>query len=322
MAPIPPLARRGAEPLSEYLKSLQARRAAHERVRLIYVAATRAREELHLFADLPGSQRPPPGTLLAALWPAAAGEFLQERPQAPPENRPPDNGPPENRSPARLMRLPADWRLPAFPAAPAVDGLIASSQEPVRLDDENGLDEVAHRLLRQRAAERAVCDQLRRCARRGRLPGDEDWIERALRDRLVRLGFEGADLAEETQRAASLWKRCVADSQLQWIFSERHTQAESPFELSGLYEGRLVTLTIDRMFADDRGVRWMVNFRPAPAPASAGESQRDESDLEKAVALAQELGAQKLGAQKLGAQDVRAGVYFPSLPAFREFPEG
>ncbi len=321
VAPIPAPGRRGSEPLTEYLKSLQARRAAHERVRLIYVAATRARDELHLFADLPPSQRPQPGTLLAALWPAAGAELLREPLLAPPENRPGENRPletessgnalPESASPAQLARLPANWQLPPFPAAPSVRGLIEYSEEPVSLDDQNLIDEGAHLLLPERGAERAVCDQLRRCSRHGRLPGAEDWIERALRDRLVRLGFEGAELAEEVRRAVSLWERCVGDSQLRWIFSERHVRAESPLELSGLYQGRLMALTVDRAFADERGVRWLVNFRPESARATHGVAQRVQAELEKAIALAKELGA----------QEVRAGVYFPSLQAFREVPQ-
>jgi ATP-dependent exoDNAse (exonuclease V) beta subunit len=66
--------------LNDWLKSVRSQRDRAEEKRLFYVAATRAREELHLFAalelkangDLPS---PAEGTLLKACWPAAAQHF-------------------------------------------------------------------------------------------------------------------------------------------------------------------------------------------------------------------------------------------------------
>jgi ATP-dependent exoDNAse (exonuclease V) beta subunit len=77
-----------SDKLNRWLKDIRARRDRAEEKRLFYVACTRAREELHLFAALtrkasgelalPGS-----GTLLKACWPAAEPHFaaLSARPQ-------------------------------------------------------------------------------------------------------------------------------------------------------------------------------------------------------------------------------------------------
>jgi len=69
-----------SDKLNAWLRSLRTRRDRAEEKRLFYVACTRAREELHLFAALKqkidGSlAEPPAATLLNACWPAAREEF-------------------------------------------------------------------------------------------------------------------------------------------------------------------------------------------------------------------------------------------------------
>ncbi len=76
-----PIAARGydAEALYRWMTSVEAAREAAELKRLFYVACTRAKEELHLFAapkaKANGEASVRRGTLLHAAWPAAAGEF-------------------------------------------------------------------------------------------------------------------------------------------------------------------------------------------------------------------------------------------------------
>jgi ATP-dependent helicase/nuclease subunit A len=76
-----PIAGRGEESkeLNAWLKGIHDAREAAERKRLFYVACTRAREELHLFASpeakMDGSVSRAAGSLLAAAWPAAERHF-------------------------------------------------------------------------------------------------------------------------------------------------------------------------------------------------------------------------------------------------------
>jgi ATP-dependent exoDNAse (exonuclease V) beta subunit len=69
-----------ADPLNDWLKNVRSRRERGEEKRLVYVAATRAREELHLFAALDRKAngdlaQPVYNTLLKAAWPAAQPHF-------------------------------------------------------------------------------------------------------------------------------------------------------------------------------------------------------------------------------------------------------
>jgi len=72
----------GSRELNEWLNSIEKARDAAERKRLFYVACTRAREELHLFAAAEaksdGSVSPTYGSLLSAAWPAAERHLIQD----------------------------------------------------------------------------------------------------------------------------------------------------------------------------------------------------------------------------------------------------
>jgi ATP-dependent exoDNAse (exonuclease V) beta subunit len=76
-----PIAGRGepSRALNQWLNGIHSAREAAERKRLFYVACTRAREELHLFAapavSAAGKINPPHGSLLEAAWPAAQAHF-------------------------------------------------------------------------------------------------------------------------------------------------------------------------------------------------------------------------------------------------------
>ncbi len=70
--------------LNDWMRSIETTRDAAERKRLFYVACTRAREQLHLFATLEenskGERKPRSGSLLAAAWPAAEPHFTTRQP--------------------------------------------------------------------------------------------------------------------------------------------------------------------------------------------------------------------------------------------------
>jgi ATP-dependent helicase/nuclease subunit A len=110
-----------------WIGELQGRREDDEAKRLLYVAATRARKELHLLGTAvtkvnnelsPGDRR----SLLGIAWPALQGDFERARdPQEPAPDATPQQAefafPPAFPS-IQLRRLPADWKPPTYSAAP------------------------------------------------------------------------------------------------------------------------------------------------------------------------------------------------------------
>lgn len=72
LGPIKPRAREGHDPISRYLGLREKRRGDYEVDRLLYVAATRAKQRLHLVAELSVKDgavtKPASGSLLSRLW--------------------------------------------------------------------------------------------------------------------------------------------------------------------------------------------------------------------------------------------------------------
>jgi ATP-dependent exoDNAse (exonuclease V) beta subunit len=90
-----PIEETGAERdlIYAWIKQLAAEKAAHEDGRLLYVAATRAKQRLHLLGETrllveDGAQtarNPDSRSLLAKLWPVVSGEFQRAAATAPAE---------------------------------------------------------------------------------------------------------------------------------------------------------------------------------------------------------------------------------------------
>jgi ATP-dependent helicase/nuclease subunit A len=74
----------GSQELNDWLKGIDKSREAAERKRLFYVACTRAREELHLFAspkmNAKGAVSTEYGSMLATAWPVAEKHFAAAAP--------------------------------------------------------------------------------------------------------------------------------------------------------------------------------------------------------------------------------------------------
>jgi ATP-dependent helicase/nuclease subunit A len=125
---VAPIGRNGKQGgIYAWIGELQGRREDDEAKRLLYVAATRARNELHLLGTAvtkvnnelsPGDRR----SLLGIAWPALKEDFERARdPQEPETEATPQQAefafPPAFPS-IQLRRLPADWKPTAYAAPP------------------------------------------------------------------------------------------------------------------------------------------------------------------------------------------------------------
>ena len=295
MAPIGTPGER-ASPLGQFIRSLQSRRSANERSRLLYVAATRARRSLHLFGELlgRGGTEPAAGSPLATLWPALAAQFLAA-------NEIGGATAVAAAAPA-LRRLRADFLMPVPPAGPEARGFAIASYEPapragtdagigagIGAGIDTGIDTGTS------GAARLACETLRGWARQGRLPAAVPTAPE-LATRAAAFGMEEPLPVEMVEGAVRLLHACLADPRLQWLFAQRQDR-EAPLALTGLFEGRLTGMSADLCFVDG-GVRWVVDFTCAP----------EAPPLDKYRALAAGAG--------LGA--VRVARYDPQRCAFEE----
>jgi ATP-dependent helicase/nuclease subunit A len=310
LAPIRATVQEPRGSLAAYIKRLQRDRARLERVRLLYVAATRARSALHLLAALPlpadPDRLPTPraGSLLNILWPAIGEQFLALAPAARAA------APAAHATHPSLWRLPETWSLPQPPAPPAVQRMALASPTPEEAPEYRWVGSTA------RAVGTIVHAELHRLATASQ-PAISATQPAALPDYGAWLAELGV-AEDEQQRASSQVQeaiaRTLADARGRWLLSNSHAQAYSEWRLTGVHQGRVVNVVIDRMLVDEHGQRWVVDFKTS---VHQGGAQRDFIDSEAARYRPQLLRYAAL-ARQLGGEPVRLALYFPLLGVFRE----
>jgi ATP-dependent exoDNAse (exonuclease V) beta subunit len=334
----------------KWVDAVKRKRETQEMRRLLYVAATRAREALHLFArprfsiDKTGEYKlaTPTGNLLATAWPAVeaevVGQFADWVATVP--------GQPAAQTletvaagadllkmsePAKstlVLRLPADFRAPDFPLL-QTNSPTSSIVEPLYARSEGGL------LARLEGS--AIHSLLERLARlRQRLSPDE--AAGALADSLPAVAAEvrAAGLPSDVARslaanALAVVRRAATDPDGAWILAP-HPQAASETAWTGLFidsggHRQQRSLRPDRVFlAPDRTqtagepVWWIVDYKSSHAPGSelAGEAARAAflSQHRKQFQEQLQAYARLLRALLPGSKALRAGLYYPRLPLF------
>jgi ATP-dependent exoDNAse (exonuclease V) beta subunit len=317
-----PIARTGSDgdALYDYVSLREAEREAFERARLLYVATTRAREHLHLFAhvrtkgqDPPELGEPESQSLLALMWPSVRDEFeraYEHRLQAH------DAGsqfelalPPPT---AGIDRHAADWRLPRPPPSVEVQprGEVRPDLTLLRPEFEWAGEARRHIGI-------VVHGELERWARSPTMPTAEA-IENSRARVRRRLEARGVPV-EHLDAAIGVILRALhntrTDARGRWIFDPAHRERRAEQALSGVVDGQVVHAVLDRTFIDAAGTRWIVDFKTGSHEGGAVEAFLD-AEVER---YRPQLALYARLIRGLAAEPVRVGLYFPLLGAWREW---
>ena len=289
------------EPAYEYLKRLDREAGDTEAVRLLYVAATRAKQRLHLLA-CPRKSMPPKRSLLACAWPVAK-EFYDGL--APPEM---DGSVVAERGPTMLRRLPEDWRLPA-PPAPAAWTAPAngrSADEEIEFswvrETARHVGTVVHCWL-QRIAE----DELA-----GWSPARVEALRPRLARELARRGVPRAECAQAAARAARVLAQALTDERGRWLLGPQQ-EARNELRLTAIVDGERMNLVIDRIFSDAGGGRWIVDYKTGSHEGADIEAFLDRERERYRAQL------ERYAAAVGGGRNTMLGLYFPLLAGWREW---
>jgi ATP-dependent helicase/nuclease subunit A len=328
-----PIRQSGQKPDSEdaaiykYLIALDQKKAAYEDGRLLYVAATRAKHRLHLlghveFNDKEGEiklAKVPSGSLLYQLWPVVEPAFVEAK-RVLEKDKGGDSAnsahpPAEVLGVPMLRRLSSDWRLPDAPPSVILPPELLVAQpsekvyEPVEFvwasETARHVGTVVHQLLQQLAGRGLnVNDDVGIVASRG-----------SIKAALARLGVCRDELEQAVERVHAALSRSLADERGRWILSAAHREARNEYPLTGVLEGHVVNVVIDRTFVDDQGIRWIIDYKTGSHEGGGldeflnREQERYRDQLERYAAL--------MRAKE--SRPVRMGLYFPLLGAWREW---
>ncbi len=314
------------DPIYQWIARFHAERQALEDGRLLYVAATRARRQLHLLGsvgvlmDEEGVRRlstPSPRSLLGQLWPVVAPHYENVLRHAPLADQ--DVSAQTRVMDPLLRRLPAGWTLPAAP----LPVRWRPPQDPARAQDDlefswagetaRHIGSVVHRWL-QRIAEEggAGWDGARIAA-----------LEPAIRHALAAQGVGEGRLMDAAARACQALTRCVSDGRGRWVLGA-HAQGRCELRLTGIVDGQRINAVIDRTFVDDQGVRWIIDYKTGMHEGGNAEAfldreqERYRHQLERYARMMHAGGAPQ-GDLLRSAWRIRLGLYFPLLGGWREW---
>jgi ATP-dependent helicase/nuclease subunit A len=345
---VAPLQPKGSDRSSAkaWVDRVYAERESQEMRRLLYVAATRARDELHLFArpkckhdEQVGWTLPPPvSNLLATAWPGLQHEISQrfaewkasfeqaymegtvESMAAADSNLLVMQSAPK---PTLLRRLPPAFRSQAEALRGPVfeSTLVGMNNEDLYKRHEGGLlartlGIAVHSLLEQTARLRETLDW---DDTRAALEGSQAKVAARIRS----TGLDPGQADQIAKQAVGIALKAVSDSMGQWILSP-HTDAASEVRWAGVVKDEVRTVQVDRVFragiapqTADGNCWWIVDYKTANA------NDVNETDPASVLPRLRALFAPQLQAyaevlRKLHGDSARihAGLYYPLMLLF------
>ena len=285
------------DPAYRYLRTIDRKKGDQERKRMLYVAATRARQRLFLLGHIDAEKGVPQSrTMLADLWPALTPEeqaAILETPARPERT--------DVAAFPRLRRMPPDWTPPELP-----DPVEWTSTQPPAESDTvptfewvgEGLRHagtVAHVFLQRMAANAVVPDIA------------------AIRAALAHEGVAQQDLSSLATRVRQALEAAASSPRGKWILTA-HAGHRTEYAIAGVVAGNIVRGTIDRTFVDEDGTRWVIDYKMSHRQGGEIEAFLDEQQrryrpqLERYASLLEPLG-----------DPIKLGLYFPLLGSWREW---
>jgi ATP-dependent exoDNAse (exonuclease V) beta subunit len=313
LAPIPPLLSDVREPTYQAIGHILQEKDDFETVRLLYVAATRARSQLHLLGHIKRDSKdelvPLSGSLLSVLWPVCGSIFTAKASQ--------EEDLDELKSQTlKLKRLPTPWQ-PSY----ATESL-PIAEDVIRLASGSG--HYVEETLRSRRTEegRVVGTLVHNWLERIAAEGVAHWSRSALERQLVNFkrqlnlnGVPAARVDSCAKRVLACLINTILSQRGQWLLGA-HQEAASELALNGMVESQLVRATLDRTFVDSDGTRWIVDYKTSsPAQGEdeslfmSREADRYRDQMSLYAALVRQMEPQR---------PVRLALYFPTFDGWFE----
>ncbi|MBF0421517.1 MAG: UvrD-helicase domain-containing protein [Magnetococcales bacterium] len=306
LAPIGRLDGDEEDPIYQLVRQMDREKSRHEVSRLLYVAVTRAKRQLHLLGlTQEEGSKPANGSFLAAVWPAVQEAFTQGNQT--------DYG--SKASPPRRdrvgLRLHHAWQMPPLPPTVVAAPIRAvEAEDPIVFDwvghESRLLGTVMHRFLALIASEGVAAWSL------NRIEGSRKLFRRHLQEvGMSQRSIEGAQKLLVRGLGAA-----VSSGVGRWLLDGRHQDAQSEWGLTGDISERIVSVSIDRSFVDRKGVRWIVDYKTSQHEGG----DRDEFLANERVRYRQQLHLYARLVSAMEDRPIHLGLYFPLMDAWLAWP--
>lgn len=288
----------------EYITRQQRIKSDHEVDRLFYVATTRAKKRLHLFFNAKETEkgiRTESGSFLEKIWPCIAHNkdailtacndvFIEEQPTEPKRY---------------IQRLTKDWQNPIKDKRNKTVAYHLN-QDGFQLKSEKSrfIGTVTHHILQYLT-----------------LHGIEWWQNQSdiqqknyIQKQLKQLGAFHSIIVTASESIQHIIRNLLNDEKGRWILAP-HSDAKSEFALTALIDNKVENLIIDRTFIDEKGIRWIIDYKTATL------SHRDLNQFltEEQNKYLEKMRKYQKAMQLIDNRPIRLGLYFPALPAWHEW---
>ncbi|MDH3620877.1 MAG: UvrD-helicase domain-containing protein [Gammaproteobacteria bacterium] len=295
------------DPVHRYIAFTAAEKDKYEQGRLLYVACTRAKKSLHVVGNVSvsrdGDEFKPArsDSLLHLLWPALEPAYAEAFANW-------SGGAPQADSPTFMQpvrrQFDAPWSLPEITPP------TWSTEPDVQVDTEEDVEfywvgteariagTLAHRWLQ------LIAD--------GRVPLEVDASMRSVTLRWLReLGMTAGTATDVAERVELAVARTAGDERGRWLLTG---DGHAELALSGLYEGEIESIVVDRVRIDDNGDHWIVDYKTSTHEGGNlpgfidAEVTRYTPQLQKYAAIY----------RAYTGTEPRCALYFPLLQEFVE----
>lgn len=293
-----------ADPLHSYLRSINNERREHESIRLLYVAATRAKRHLHLLGHIKHNKSPAKTSLLSKIWPVVKSDFDRTASESASDDRE-HLATSEVGQGVPLLRLSSDWEKAPLPADAVWQAKppVSDSEDPPEVlpkfdwvqDLQRRVGTVVHRVLMQMWA-----------------PDNLEFDQPTLTNALKAEGIAGNRLNEALSRANEALRNIKSHKRGRWIL-KLHESDQREYEVSTIEDGKAVRRILDRTFVEN-GTRWIIDFKTSRHEGDIEGFLKDEEDRYR-----EQMEGYARAMQKLDSRPIMLGLYYPMFRGWREW---
>jgi ATP-dependent exoDNAse (exonuclease V) beta subunit len=307
-----------ADRIYRMLDDINKEKQQYENGRLLYVGATRAKKRLYLLAESSVGIKdddyyvkpPNKGSLLYQLWPVVEAEVNAQL-----TTYKDDKGDADVQGQPMIQLTRMDIAQPVSHFEPRLtfhlrEQTLSSESDHAEVDWENSTLATVGTLIHEYL--QVIAEQ-----------GLDNWSEAdvaALTPTLTQCLRQSAVCDAELSSSVALIieaiTKTINDRQGRWLLSN-HKAAESELSLSVRLNERFATFVIDRTFIDEKGTRWIIDYKTSYH--SGNELERFfTQEMAKYQAQLQQYA--RIMAQK-EANPVRCALYLPMHQRLLEYPE-
>ncbi len=306
--------RGGNDPAYDFVNEEIKQKESHELKRLFYVAATRARNELYLLGNAEATKdrtqckKARSNTFLGLIWSSVEEQFQSEFRRKPFVQASLDFAASAG---TVLRRLPANWKAPTFEAPvewkPELRRETASARKVTYewvSDTSRHVGTVVHALFKRIAVAGIDLWTAERLA----------MTEPLIKSELLRLGVANAEEPKASRQVIQALKSTLGSERGRWIL-QPHSEARSEWAIGGRIQDTLISGTVDRVFRDEEGRLWIIDFKTGEHKGGSREVFLEEEQRR----YQPQLNNYATLVSRLAEGPIWLGLYFPLLDGWREW---